>query len=394
MSDEVLEAYVKQYMAAHDGEAVEFAWQGGEPTLLGVGFFQRVVALQARHADGRQVTNALQTNGVLLDSQWGDFLAAHRFLVGLSIDGPPEVHDRYRVDTGGRPSFARVHRGLRVLRAAGVSFNTLTVVTRPSAEFGALIYQFLRAEGSGFLQFIPIVERRQTAPDADGLSLVGPQGHPQARVTGWSVDPSGYGRFLNDVFDEWVRADIGRVFVQPFDVALGAWLGQPAGLCTAAETCGRAVVVEHNGDVYSCDHFVYPACRLGNLLQQPLGGLVGSLAQQRFGAAKRDVLPQYCRECAYRFACQGGCPKHRILRTPAGEPGLNYLCAGYQAFYGHLAPYLDAMAGLVRAGRTAAEIMPLLNRMAAPSLQDVNAGGRNALCPCGSGRKRKRCCGR
>ncbi len=394
MSDEVLESYVRQYLAAHDGDTVEFAWQGGEPTLLGLGFFQRVVALQARYANGRQVTNALQTNGVLLDSQWGDFLAANRFLVGLSIDGPPEVHDRHRIDRGGRPSFALVDRGLRVLRDAGVLFNTLTVVTRQSAEHGALVYQFLREEGSGFLQFIPIVERRAVASNANGLTLVGPQDHPRARVTGWSVDPSGYGRFLNEVFDRWVRTDVGRVFLQPVDIALGAWLGQPAGLCTAAETCGRAVVVEHNGDVYSCDHFVYPACRLGNLLEQPLVELVASPAQQRFGAAKRDALPQYCRACTYLFACHGGCPKHRILRTPAGEPGLNYLCAGYRAFYGHLAPYLDAMAGLLRAGRPAAEIMPCVDQLVPSSPPDANTGGRNAPCPCGSGRKRKRCCGR
>lgn len=394
MDDEVLERYVRQYLEVHDAPVVEFAWQGGEPTLTGLDFFRRAVALQQRYGDGRRLTNALQTNGILLDDEWAEFLAENRFLVGVSIDGPREIHDRYRVDRGGQPTFDRVLASLRLLRRHGVEFNTLTAIQRYNAEYPAEVYAFLREEGSGHIQLIPIVERRATEPGPDGLSLVGPDSEAASGVTGWSIGAAEYGRFLCLIFDAWVRADVGRVFIQPFDVALGAWLGQPSALCVFAETCGRALVLEHNGDLYACDHFVYPEHRLGNLRTQSLRELVSGPALQRFGLDKRDRLPTCCRECRYRFACNGGCPKHRFRRSLDGEPGLSHLCAGYKSFFAHIDPYMQVMAAAVDQGRPAAEVMPWVRQDdEQKAARRRGLPGRNDPCPCGSGRKHKHCCG-
>ncbi len=357
MSPAVLEAYVQQYIAAQPGDTVYFAWQGGEPTVLGVEFFRAVVELQRRHAGGKRIHNALQTNGTLLDDAWGRFLAEHDFLVGLSIDGPRGLHDRYRLDKGGKPTFDRVMRGVEVLKRHAVDFNTLTVVTRLSAQYPLQVYRFLKEIGSGHMQFIPIVERVARAPARDGLVLIQPSFAGRAEVTPWSVRPADYGEFLCAIFDEWVRHDVGRQFVQIFDVALELWYGREASLCIFRETCGRALALEHSGDVYSCDHFVYPENRLGNLLEAPLAALVDSAQQQAFGEAKRDTLPRYCRECDVRFACNGECPKHRFARTPDGEPGLNYLCAAYQRFFRHIDPYMKRMVDELRAGRPPANVM-------------------------------------
>ncbi|MFA6108660.1 MAG: anaerobic sulfatase maturase [Candidatus Latescibacterota bacterium] len=394
MDDEVLERYVRQYLEAHDAPVVEFAWQGGEPTLAGLDFFRRAVALQERYGAGRRITNALQTNGVLLDEEWAEFLAAHRFLVGVSVDGPRELHDRYRIDRGGQPTFDRVLASLRLLRRHGVEFNTLTAVQRHNAGHPSEVYAFLREEGSGYLQLIPILERRAVAPGPDDLSLIGPEHDRPSEVTGWSVGAAEYGRFLCRIFDEWVRADVGRVFVQPFDVALGAWLGQPSSLCVFAETCGRALVLEHNGDLYACDHYVYPEYRLGNLREQFLGELVSGPELQRFGLDKRDRLPTVCRQCRYRFACNGGCPKHRFRRAPDGESGLNYLCAGYRSFFAHIDPYMQVMAAAINQGRTAAGVIPWARQLdEQAAARRRGPPGRNDPCPCGSGRKHKQCCG-
>lgn len=364
MRPEVLAAYIRDYIAAQPGDTASFAWQGGEPTLLGLDFFREVVALQARHGEGRTIENAFQTNGVLLDDAWGEFLARHRFLVGLSLDGPAPVHDAYRVDKGGRPTFERVMAGLAVLKRHGVEFNTLTTVHRRNATRALEVYRFLREAGSGYLQFIPIVERNAAAGAADGLWLAPPPDHADAaaldgQVTPWSVRPADYGRFLCTIFDEWVRRDVGRVFVQQFDAALANWAGEPAGVCIFNETCGRALAVEHNGDVYSCDHYVYPRYRLGNLLNTSLGALADSPAQVAFGQAKSATLPRYCRECPVRFACHGECPKHRFLRTPDGEPGLNYLCGAYRMFFKHIDAPMRTMAALLAAGQPPAAIMDL-----------------------------------
>jgi len=361
MKPEVLETYVRDYIAAQPCDTVSFAWQGGEPTLLGVDFFRNVVALQAKHARGKSIENAFQTNGVLLDDEWGGFLAENRFLVGISIDGPAHLHDAYRVDKGGKPTFARVLAGVQVLKKHGVEFNTLTTVHRKNSGSAKQVYEFLRSTGSGYMQFIPIVERDAANADS-GLWLAPPPDHEDAaaldaQVTPWSVRPAEFGDFLCRIFDEWVKRDVGRVFVQQFDAALANWVGQPAGICVFSENCGRALAVEHNGDVYSCDHYVYPRYRLGNLMNTSLAALVDSPAQQAFGLAKSATLPRYCRECPVKFACHGECPKHRFLRTPQGEPGLNYLCAGYKRLFKHIAPAMETMAALLDAHRAPADIM-------------------------------------
>ncbi|MEW6277037.1 MAG: anaerobic sulfatase maturase [Candidatus Eremiobacterota bacterium] len=339
MSPEVLEQHVRQTIQAHAVPEVQFAWQGGEPTLLGVDFFRHVVALQRRFAGGKRIHNALQTNGVLLDDEWCAFLAEHGFLVGLSLDGPRELHDRYRVDRGGAPSFDRAMRGLEHLKRYRVEFNTLTVVNSHNGDHPLAVYRFLKEAGSSFLQFIPAVEREGEA------------------VAPWSVGAAQFGRFLVEVFDEWVVRDVGRVFVQLFDVALESWLGLPQGLCLFRPTCGAALALEHNGDLYSCDHFVNPENRLGNILENPLSALVNSPQQGKFGRDKADTLPGQCRRCEVRFACHGECPRNRFLRTGDGEPGLNYLCEGYLCFFRHVDPYMRFMAAQLRAGRPPALVM-------------------------------------
>ncbi len=403
MPDETLESYIRQYIEQQDAPEISFAWQGGEPTLLGVRFFRRVVQLQQKYAGGRRILNALQTNGTLLNDEWGAFLAENGFLIGLSIDGPRELHDAYRVDKHGRPTFDAVMQGLSLLKKHGVEFNTLTVVHRRSAQQPRQVYRFLKEIGSGFLQFIPLVERAAPGPLSSGsgliqLTLAAPPKATEARapVTEWSVRPEDWGAFLTTIFDEWVRRDVGRVFVQHFDVALGIWSGAGSALCVFAETCGRAVAVEHNGDVYACDHYVYPEYRLGNLREKRLIEMVASPEQVRFGRDKADTLPGYCRRCSVRFACNGECPKHRFLRTPDGEYGLNYLCAGYKRFFTHIDPYMRTMASLLQARRAPAEIMQMIaeqeRRQANPVCASGRTVGRNDPCPCGSGRKYKQCC--
>ncbi len=383
MTPEVLEAYIRDYIAAQPGETVSFAWQGGEPTLAGVEFFERAIALQQKHAHGRTIENALQTNGTLLDDRWGEFLARHRFLVGISIDGPPHLHDAYRADRGRKPTFARVMAGLAVLQKHQVEFNTLTTVHRHNSRAPLEIYRFLRKTGSRFMQFIPIVERNASvaAAEANGLWLAPPPDHEDAagldaQVTEWSVRPGDYGAFLSAIFDEWVQHDVGRVFVQQFDAALSNFVGHPAGICVFSENCGRALAVEHNGDVFSCDHYVYPRYRLGNLMNQSLGAMVDSPQQSAFGQAKSATLPRYCRECPVRYACHGECPKHRFLRTPHGEPGLNYLCAGYRKFFTHIDSPLRTMGALLSMGRAPAEIMQLPRSQWMPSAARPRIDGK------------------
>jgi uncharacterized protein len=376
MRDEVLEAYIRQYIQAQPGEHVSFAWQGGEPTLLGIPFFERVLELQNKYADGKTIDNAFQTNGTLLDDAWGEFLTHNRFLIGLSVDGPQEIHDVYRVDKGGQPTFARVMRGLDVLKKHGVEFNTLTVINRKNSYLALEVYRFLKQIGSKYLQFIPVVEQVAEQPDSNGLVLIKPFSRQRASVSDWSVEPHQFGKFLTTIFDEWVRQDVGRVFVQIFDVALESWANVPQSLCVFAPKCGQALAVEHNGDLYSCDHFVYPENRLGNILQRPISGLVASQQQARFGNAKEAGLPSDCRECDVRFACNGECPKHRFTTTSKGEYGLNYLCAGYKSFFRHIDPYMRFMANELKYDRAPARVMEwvrLFNPQPSP-----NVTGRNA----------------
>jgi len=392
MPDEILEAYIRQYIETQSVPAVSFAWQGGEPTLLGVDYFRRVVQLEKKYANGKRIENAFQTNGVLLNDEWGEFLAKNQFLVGLSIDGPRELHDKYRVDKGGRPTFDKVIRGLGYLKKHKVEFNTLTVVQRHNSYHPLEVYRFLKEIGSGFMQFIPIVERMAAASAPDGLVLASPNSNGSARVSAWSVEPTQFGKFLSAIFDEWVRNDVGRYFVQIFDVALESWLGIEQGLCVFRETCGSALAIEHNGDLYSCDHYVYPENKLGNIIENPLGALVNSRQQRQFGQDKYDTLPRYCRECDYRFACNGECPKHRFLRTPDGEEGLNYLCQGYKIFFKHVDPFMRFMAEELRQERPPANVMEWVRQRDLGSSHN-RPPGRNDPCPCMSGKKYKKCCG-
>lgn len=360
MPDDVLENYVRQYIEGQDVPEISFAWQGGEPTLMGMDFFRRVVELQKKHCPAnKRVSNALQTNGTLLNDEWCEFFHENSFLIGLSIDGPRELHDAYRVDKGGQPTFDKVMEGLQLLQRHRVEYNTLTVVHRYNSRRPLEVYKFLKSINTTFMQFIPLVERVGTndvfAAPPDG-------GEPPSPVTPWSVEALGFGEFLCSIFDEWIRSDVGQIYIQIVEVQLGIWMGLPASLCVFAETCGSALAMEHNGDLYSCDHYVYPKYKLGNIAEKSVRDMVASPVQQKFGTDKRDTLPRFCRECDVRFACNGECPKHRFIQTPDGEPGLNYLCAGYKRFFHHIDPYMKKMGELLKAGRPAAAIMSQIAR--------------------------------
>lgn len=398
MTPELLEVYLRQLLNGHqDRDEVVVAFQGGEPTMMGLDFFRRVIELERGLArPGQRILNTLQTNGTLLTDAWGDFLAEHSFLVGISIDGPRQMHDSYRVDKAGRATFDRVMRGLSVLRGHGVDFNVLTTVNAANQDHGCEVYTFLRDEcGARFLQFIPIVERvtEQTRLPLEDVRHLRASERPLylqegTGVTSRTVAAARYGQFLVDVFEQWLRGDVGRVFVQDFDTALSHWIGdRMGGVCVHAETCGRQIALERNGDVYSCDHFVEPKYRLGNILDgTTLRDLVDSPRQRRFGAYKLNSLPTKCRTCPVRFACNGGCPKDRFLSTSDGEPGLNYLCDGYFRFFTHIDPVMKEMAKLLAERRSAADIMPQI------AAADARRG-RNSPCPCGAGRKWKSCHG-
>jgi uncharacterized protein len=328
----------------------------------------------------------IQTNGTLLDDDWAAFFRAHHVLVGLSLDGPRAMHDVYRVDKGGHPTFDKVIRAWRLLREHQVDVNVLCTVNAANQDHPLEVYRFFRDElGARYLQFIPIVQRVNT----DGRTRF----QEGSTVTERSVGSEAWGRFLTAIFDEWVRRDVGTVFVQMFDAALASWVGAPPAVCIFAETCGDAVALEHTGDLYSCDHFVEPKYLLGHIAETPLAELVASPRQRAFGAAKRDTLPRYCRECPVRFACHGECPKNRFILTPDGEPGLNYLCAGYKAFFTHVDRPMRLMADLLRRGRYADEVMGILKAEEKRLMTAVAHASRNDPCPCGSGRKTKRCHG-
>ena len=378
MSDDIQEAFIRQTLEAQSAPEVTITWQGGEPTLMGLPFFRRAITLARQYARPTQrVSHQIQTNGTLLNDEWCEFLRENRVLVGISLDGPRAMHDEFRVDKLGRPTFDSVMRGVRLLQKHGVDYNILATLHAANQDHPVEVYRFFRDEvGTDWVQFIPIVER---LPGTDGVTNVSPR----------SIDPLKYGTFLIGVFDEWVRRDVGRVFVQDFEVALRCWMGLPATLCIHAETCGDAMALEHNGDVYSCDHFVNPEHLLGNLMETPLVQIVTSKQQRAFGLAKRDTLPEMCRACDVRFACQGGCPKDRLTTTPEGDPNLNYLCPGYMAYFRHIDRPMRMIAGLLEKGQPADAVMDLLARERAEARVKV---GRNAPCPCGSGKKYKKCC--
>ena len=391
MPYDVLESFIQQYIRAQKVETVNFAWQGGEPTLLGVEYFKKVVELQKKYADGKTITNAFQTNGLMLNDEWGEFFSDNKFLVGISIDGPKEIHDRYRINKGGGSSFDSVMRGIFYLKKHKVDFNTLTCVQRENSYKPLEVYNFLKEAGSGYMQFIPIVERATETAGLNNLKLVSPNYGGTALVTDWSVEPLQFGNFLCSIFDEWVRKDVGKIFIQLFDTSLESWYGMQSSLCVFRKTCGDAMVIEHNGDVYSCDHYVYPENKLGNIMDNSLESLVNSGQQRKFGIDKLMLLPNYCRNCEVKFACNGECPKHRFIKTPDGEYGLNYLCAGYKKFFHHIGPYMKFMTNELAHQRPPANVMAWAKEKdkGFPSLKP----GRNDPCPCGSGLKYKKCCG-
>lgn len=390
MPPDVLENFIRDYIASQirtGQREIQFAWQGGEPTMLGLDYFRNIVALQKKHCPaGRTIRNTLQTNGTLLDEEWARFLREEQFLVGLSLDGPPRLHDHYRRDRRDQPSSSRVLSAWNLLTRHQVDTNVLCVVNNRNVDFPLEVYRYLREIGVQFIQFIPVVERidrnKELAPPPR-------PGDENLAVAPWSVSPKAYGRFLCSIFDEWVRHDVGQVFVQLFDLQLGVWVGQPATLCIFAETCGSGLALEHNGDLYACDHYVYPEYRLGNIRQTPMDALASLPQQRQFGLDKKARLPAACKRCQWRFACHGGCPKHRFLPSHEGDPErLNYFCESNRMFLAHAAPYLDAMAHLLRQRQSPARIMDIL----AKQRSRLDAG-RNEPCPCGSGQKFKRCCG-
>jgi uncharacterized protein len=399
MADDVLELYLRQLLESQPAQ-VALAWQGGEPTLMGLEFFQRVMDLVEKHRrPGQRVEHTIQTNGTRLDDAWCAYFKQHNFLVGLSVDGPRPLHDTYRVDKGGKGTFDQVMRGWELLKKHAVETNILCTVHAGNVEHALEVYRFFRdGLGTQFMQFIPIVERVNAGlvPIANlGWGTRAGGDRPLYRqagdhVTDRSVQPDQLGKFLIAIFDEWVRRDVGKVYVQLFDTTLGAHVGQYS-LCVFSPTCGDALALEHTGDLYSCDHFVEPDFKLGNIRETHMADLVASPRQRKFGTDKQDTLPKYCRECDVRFACNGGCPKDRFIATPDGEPGLNYLCAGYKMFFGHVDQPMRRMGRLLEAERSPAEIMQWYAIEDEAWRTAAHKAGRNHPCPCGSGRKAKHC---
>lgn len=350
MSDELLESFTRQYIQAQQSQRVTFSWQGGEPVLMGLDFFRKAVEFQKKYArPGMRVENVLQTNGTLLDNDWCMFFKENDFLLGISIDGPPELHNKYRKDKGGADTSNDVLRGLTLLKKHNVDFNILCTVNAANVEHPLEVYLYFRDKlGAEFIQFIPIVERDNETGFQTGN-----------KIRNRSVTGKKYGEFLKTVFDVWVSDDVGSVFVQIFDEALGKWFGSPGGLCVFEKTCGQGLAIEHNGDLFSCDHFVEPHHKLGNITETDIIEMVSSHKQFKFGMQKRDSLPQFCLDCEVLFACNGGCPKNRVKHTPNGVCGLNYLCEGYREFFNHIDEPMRIMIDLIRRRRPPAEIMKL-----------------------------------
>lgn len=388
MSEETLETYIQQLIESHRGSEVTVAWQGGEPTLMGVDFYRKSIEFQEKYRKpGMTFENTMQTNGTLLDDEWCQFFKENNFLIGLSLDGPQRFHDAHRVDKGGGPTYDKVMRGLRLLQKHQVEYNILVTVNRVTGDHPREIYRFLRDEvGTKWIQFIPVIER--VNPDGYNIYNVG------STVTNRSVRPEQFGRFLIQVFDEWIREDVGEMFVQTFEAAARNWMGLgSSGMCVFEETCGYGLALEHNGDLYSCDHFVEPDYMLGNIKEEHMLQMVGSEGQTQFGLDKRDSLPQYCLDCDVRFACHGECPKNRFIETPDGEPGLNYLCAGYKGFFHRVNEPLKILTMLMRSGRPASDVMAIVAEREAHFESAFAKSGSEDDCPCGSEMKFKDCHG-
>ena len=362
MTLEELERYVKQYIEACETKEITFNWHGGEPLVLGLDFYRKAVEYQQKYKGEKTISNTLQTNATLITDEWAHFFKDNNFLLGVSVDGPPEVHDRYRKDKGGKPSLERVVKGIRKLYDAGAEYNLMATINSASEGRGLQVYQFLKGLGSAFIQFSPVVEHvvwpvRNGKPDKHARPHIVDPSEPGATLAPWSVSPVGFGRFICDIYDYWVKHDVGRVFVNFFDCTLANWCGVMPGTCSFAETCGGNAVVEHNGDVYSCDHFVYPKYLLGNIYRNSLTEMMSSEAQIRFGIDKRNSLPRKCLRCECWSLCHGGCPKHRFNTTDSGQTGLNALCEGYSMFFRHSAKGMQTMKELLEQGKAPALIM-------------------------------------
>ena len=356
MPSDVLETYIRDYIALHaEGTQVEFVWHGGEPLLQPLNFFMNVLRLQKKYAGGRQIVNALQTNGTLITPELAHFFHEHNFLIGLSIDGPQELHDRYRRSRSGRGSYGQVMQGIGLLNRYGVEWNAMAVVNDATAADPLGFYHFFKEIGCRYIQFTPVVER--LLPHADGRSLASPIEHGQAELAPFSVTPEAWGEFLCTLFDEWVVSDVGEYFIQIFDATLAGWMGVLPPVCCMARTCGHATALEHNGDLYVCDHYVFPEFKLGNIMERPLAELTRQQALKDFGANKERLLTRQCHECEYLFACHGECPRNRFALSADGEPGHNYLCAGYRRFFKHAAPYMDFMKRKLMHGEAPADVM-------------------------------------
>ena len=359
MSDELLEKFIREYIGSQTMHEVLFTWHGGETLMRPLSFYRKVVELQRQYAGGHAIDNCIQTNGTLLTDEWCEFFKENNWLVGISIDGPQEFHDEYRKNRSGRPSFAKVMQGIRLLNKHGVEWNAMAVVNDYNADYPLEFYHFFKEIGCRYIQFAPIVER--LSKHEDGRYLATPL-RPGEQLADFSVSPEQWGNFLCTLFDEWVRNDVGQIFIQLFDSTLANWVGEQPGVCSMAKTCGHAGVMEFNGDVYACDHYVFPEFKLGNIYQQTLVEMMYSERQMEFGQMKQKSLPSQCRACEFLFACNGECPKNRFATTASGEPGLNYLCKGYHRFFKHVAPYMDYMKKELLAERAPANIMEAIRR--------------------------------
>lgn len=359
MSDELLERFVQEYIQAQTMSQVLFTWHGGEPLMRPLSFYRKAVALQERYAFGRQIDNTIQTNGTLLTDEWCEFFKEHNWLVGISIDGPQEFHDEYRRTASDKPSWQKVMRGIRLLRKHGVEWNAMAVVNDFNAGYPLEFYHFFKEMGAKYIQFAPVVERMAAHSDGRHLATLVDQECP---VADFSVSPAQWGDFLCAIFDEWVRHDVGQTYVEIFDCTLANWVGERPGICVYAKECGHAGVMEFNGDVYSCDHFVFPEYKLGNIRDKTLVEMLYGEQQRQFSCLKHATLPKQCRECEWEFACHGECPKNRFVNDRYGNPGLNYLCSGYRHFYEHVAPYMDFMKKEFMNQRPPANVMEAVKR--------------------------------
>ncbi|WP_101690605.1 anaerobic sulfatase-maturation protein [Dysgonomonas massiliensis] len=358
MSDELLEKFIEEYINSQTTPHVMFTWHGGETLMRPISFYKKAMEIQHKYANGRHIENCIQTNGTLITAEWCKFFKENNWLVGVSIDGPQEFHDEYRKNKQGRPSFVSVMKGIHLLNQYKVEWNALAVVNDYNADYPLEFYHFFKQIGCRYIQFTPVVER--ISHHNDGRHLAAVEESDELQLADFSIDPEQWGNFLCTIFDEWVRNDVGQYYIQLFDSTLANWVGEQPGVCTMAKTCGHAGVMEFNGDVYSCDHFVFPQYKLGNIHSQSLVEMMYSPKQIKFGQDKFDSLPQQCKNCKYLFACNGECPKNRFIKTSTGEKGLNYLCSGYYKFFNHIAPYMDFMKHELLNKRPPANIMNAL----------------------------------